>query len=248
MKSYRAHERLRSSRGQVDTRFAIGLGDVFDTLDPAQVDQLAEDLSGRYGPYRVEFQGAVHGEKTLLVLAGRILCGERPIGRISTHFSRDGADMVVCGGFVFVDSEFRGRGFSTALTAAMEAYYRRCGVDRIESLSIESGAYLWSRQGYTWDLRSGLLQLSLDNIKAAAARLSPQVSEETQAVLAEVVARLEPDHPRRPEPVEVADLATPGEPALGRRLLDGAEVYLVKYLRGRPAAVYTPIPKRWSGS
>src|SRR5262249_22319502 len=66
-------------------------------------------------------------------------------------------------------------------------------------------------------------------------RLRPTVSDEAKRVLDDIVARLEPDHPRLPEPGDLAALGTRKEPDLGSRLLDGiphdgAQVNYAKYL------------------
>nr|MDT0524987.1 hypothetical protein [Streptomyces sp. DSM 41633] len=56
------------------------------------------------------------------------------------------------------------------------------------------------------------------------------VSPEAKSVLDAMVARLEVDHPRLPEPIDLANLTATEEPDLGRRLLEGTSIDLVKHL------------------
>ena len=227
---YRAQDRTTR---RVDTRYAEPLGDVLDNAsDTARVDQLAEDLSGSYGPYRIQLTGGEDDRGVFLV--GEILSGETEIGKIVRRFFRDDErHLVVKNSYLeIVDSRFQRQGFSTALAAELEPYYLRCGVDRIEIQASRQGSYAWAHRGFTWDLDPARLQESLVSIRKSARQLTSWVSDEAQVVLAEIVGRLEPDHPQLPEPLELADLATPDEPNLGRRLLAGTIVHLVKYLRG----------------
>jgi DNA-binding CsgD family transcriptional regulator len=67
---------------------------------------------------------------------------------------------------------------------------------------------------------------SLRDIKTSAEHLAPQVSGEARDILKDLVALLHPDRLKMadpfeglPEPFELANLATPDEPDLGRRLL-----------------------------
>ncbi|MGV9800139.1 toxin glutamine deamidase domain-containing protein [Mycobacterium sp. NPDC003449] len=215
---------------QVDTRYAQPLDEVVGGLDPAQVHQLARDLSGGYGPYRIEFTGEIVNSEVMLT--GKIFEGVTQIGTTQRSFEYDGSGNLVTynNGLVITDATKQGQGFSRALSAELERLYVRSGVDRIEVKSHGVGSNAWARSGFTWDPTPWKMTESLDSIKSAANRLSAQVSPEGRAALAELVARLEPGHPRLPEPIDVATMATAAEPNLGRLLLRGTGVSFVRYL------------------
>jgi DNA-binding NarL/FixJ family response regulator/GNAT superfamily N-acetyltransferase len=229
----RAQEEYRGqdpTTRRAQTQYAEPLGDVVDNAsDMARVQQLAADLSGVYGPYRVEFDGyALRG----VFLDGEILSGDTEIGFLTRIFMRDADDKLFAyhTAMAIEEPSFRGQGFSKALLAELERYYERSGVDYIRVDATSQGSYAWARQGFTWDPDPSKLQASLDNVKDSARLLAPEVSAEAQAVLDNIVRRLEPDHPRLPEPIELANLATTAEPNLGQGLLDDTVWHGIKYL------------------
>ncbi|WP_369798405.1 toxin glutamine deamidase domain-containing protein [Mycobacterium sp. URHB0044] len=222
---------------QVDTRYAEPLGDVVDDCwDRARVQQLAEDLSGMYGPYRVEFYP--QNSADAVFFDGVIFSGTQEIGTMMRRFARDGdGNLVAHHILVSIDDEhFRGNGFSKALTSEFERYYQRSGFDRIQLATSQNGGYAWARRGFTWNPDPARLEPSLRNIRASAYHLRRTVSAEAARVLDDVMARLHPERSDLPDPIDLAALATPDEPDLGRRLMDGAQWNAVKYLRGDPAA------------
>ncbi|MGV0770856.1 alpha/beta hydrolase [Mycobacterium syngnathidarum] len=219
---------------RVDTRCADPLGEAVDSTDLGPARRLARDLSGRYGPYQVEFEAAPNFDGRGFDLHGTIRNGDTEIGLITRHFYRDGDGNLVVENILveITNTDYRGKGFSKALVSELEQYYVRSGVDRIELMSDEQGSNAWARRGFTWNPDPDLLQESLDGVKEAVRQLRDEVSPEAQAVLDEIVTRLEVDHPRLPEPIELALLATIAEPTLGRQLLDDTSLYYVKYLPG----------------
>jgi glycerophosphoryl diester phosphodiesterase len=223
----------------VDTRYAQPLGEIVDNPTQQTVDQLARDLSGTYGPHRIRLTGEVVNDEVMLT--GRIFHGDTEIGTIQRTFFRDGdGKLVAYHSGLEIKAEFahlRGQGFSKVLTSELERYYVRSGVDRIGLHTHDLGGFAWARRGFTWDPDPRAMQKSFDAIRSAASRLRHQVGPEARSALDDMVQRLTPDHPRLPEPIEIANLAAPGEPALGRRLLDGLSVRrdgsgldLVKYM------------------
>jgi glycerophosphoryl diester phosphodiesterase len=204
---------------RVDVRYADRLGDVLDASDPAKVRQLAKDLSGVYGPYRIELKGEKVGGEA--ILTGKVFDGEREIGRIQQRFDRDrtGKLVVYHTGLEIDEERFRGKGFSKALVSKMDRYYIDSGVDRVESHTHAKGAYAAARRGEIWDPHR--LQRSLDAIKDSASRLRHTFSNDDQIVIDQLLERLEPDHPRLPALIDIAELGTPDTPDLGRQLLDG---------------------------
>jgi hypothetical protein len=231
----RAQEQYRAqdpTTRRADTRYAEPLADVVDNAsDMARVHQLAADLSGVYGPYRVELTAYEYPGK--VVLDGPILIGDTEIGSVQRIFARDHEGKLIANhpGVVIDEDRFRGRGFSKALSSELERYYQRCGVDRIELQAELDGGYAWARSGFTWDPDPRKLQRSLDDIRARTQELSPTVADDAHSVLDDIVQRLAPEHPRLPEPIDLANLATPNQPDLGMLLMNGAEWHAVKYLR-----------------
>ncbi|WP_329604374.1 alpha/beta hydrolase [Mycolicibacterium fortuitum] len=234
----------------VDTRYAEPLGDVVDNAtDRTRVRQLAHDLSGRYGPYRIHFRAEnLPGD---VMLTGDIFHGDNKIGTIQRSFDRDGAGNLVAYHTGLVIDEklpdgtlLRGKGFSKAVTYELERLYVRSGVDHIQITTHDKGSFAFARRGYAWDPRPAQLQQSLDRVKQSAGKLSETVSDEAKGLLEQVVAQLDPSNPRLPEPIDLANLATREEPDLGQRLLDGAAgkhsngVHYVKYLD--PASIAQP--------
>nr|WP_286175352.1 alpha/beta hydrolase [Mycobacterium sp. DL99] len=230
----RADYRAQDPRTRrVDTRYAQPLDEVIDNLDRDEIRRLADDLSGRYGPYRVEFEGSILRGYDKIVLEGVILHGNTAIGSVERTFYRDDeGKLVVYNILVTIDEDYRGKGFSKAFTSELERYYTRSGVDRIELLSMWHGSNAWARRGFTWDPDLYRLQESLQSVKANASRIRNQVSPEAQAILDEVVARLEPGHSRLPEPADLAALTTSAEPKLGRQLLYNTSIRFVGYIEG----------------
>ncbi|ORV26844.1 hypothetical protein AWB98_13330 [Mycolicibacterium conceptionense] len=240
----------------VDTRYAEPLGDVVDNAsDRARVLQLAKDLSGWYGPYRIHFRAEnLPGD---VLLTGDIFHGDNKIGTTQRSFDRDGAGNLVAYHTGLVIDEklpdgtpLRGKGFSKAVTYELERLYVRSGVDRIHLTTHDKGSFAFARRGYAWDPSPDQLQQSLDRVKQSARSLRETVSDEARYLLDQVVAQLDPSNPRLPEPIDLSNLATREEPDLGQRLLDGAAgkhsngVHYVKYLD--PASV-APAPTGLKG-
>ncbi|MEN4400357.1 hypothetical protein A5731_22375 [Mycolicibacterium conceptionense] len=240
----------------VDTRYAEPLGDVVDNAsDRARVLQLAKDLSGWYGPYRIHFRAEnLPGD---VLLTGDIFHGDNKIGTTQRSFDRDGAGNLVAYHTGLVIDEklpdgtpLRGKGFSKAVTYELERLYVRSGVDRIHLTTHDKGSFAFARRGYAWDPSPDQLQQSLDRVKQSARSLRETVSDEARDLLDQVVSQLDPSNPRLPEPVDLSNLAAREEPDLGQRLLDGAAgkhsngVHYVKYVD--PASV-APAPTGLKG-
>ncbi len=232
---YRAQE---PTTRRVDARYAESLDNVFDSTSSALAGQLAEDLSGVYGQYRVELEGRpVSGQR--VVLEGPIHRGLNEIGVIAWTFERDDAGNRSAHYELHLHHDiFEGTVFSkAALIAEVLPYCLRAGIDHVTSTTQGNSAYVAADLGDTWDPRPDRLQESLNNIERSARELWPSLSDEGRRVVEQVLQRLDPAHPRLPEPIELAALATRAEPDLGRRLLegtriahDGTGVHYVKYL------------------
>ena len=109
--------------------------------DPAEVglafvEQLADDLSGRYGPYLIKFHSDLRGLRDGVMVYGRIFADGQQVG-----FLRILAHLDVRRGLVVTLGVAGGRGdqpitgqaqLYPALEAALDPYLTRCDVDRIE--------------------------------------------------------------------------------------------------------------------
>jgi hypothetical protein len=200
---------------------------------------LAEDLSGVYGPYRIELEGRV--EDGEVVLYGPIRNGDRKVGEIGRRIFRDLLDpsstdygqLVVVEGLMDIPkTRFRGQGFSKAVAAELTDYYARSEVDRVEvNAQKANGGYAWARVGFTWNTDPLLLRHSLRSIEKAANKLKAQVGPDARQVLEQIAERLSPERPDLPEPIDLASLTAPGEPTLGKKLMNGTNWFGVIYLR-----------------
>ena len=231
----RTTDSTEAATRRVDTRYAEPLGDVVDNAsDWARVERLAADLSGVYGPYRVQFEtlSVTRG----ILLQGRIFNGNDEIGGVQLQFDRDSAGNLVAyeTGTHIDDKLLRGKGFYKALHAELESYYERSGVDRIESGTHGQGSKAAAHRGFVWDTTPDRLRRSLNRVKDSALRLRDRVNdEEARILLDQVIDRLDPEHPRLPELIQLASLNTPEEPDLGAQLLEGVrgQLDVVKYLQ-----------------
>ncbi|WP_235632346.1 alpha/beta hydrolase [Mycolicibacterium rutilum] len=209
---------------QVDTRYADAPGDVVDiTGDMESARRLARDLSGMYGPYRIDLHDVDRFGSEVL-LTGSIFNGDTKIGTIQRSFDRDSQGRLVAihsGLEITTDKKLRGRGFSKALTAEFERLYLRSGVDRAEMRTHSNGGSAWPPRGFTWDPDPRKLQESLNAVKDSLGRLRSTVGAEGRALLDKILPQLEPDNPHLPEPIDLLDLSTSAEPDLGRQLLNG---------------------------
>jgi hypothetical protein len=257
---YRAQD--RSSRA-VDPRYAESLGDVVDdAANLARIRQLAQDLSGMVGPFRVELtsvddDGTItidgtpvdgstliqgiqrdiardpNGNLRAFLLTGVILDGDDVVGAVHRTFYRDpDGNLVVFEDGLILGEDHKGRGFSKALIATLAPFYRSSDVDRVELLAgLENGGYAWARRGFAWDPHPSRLRESLENIRKAAQQLAKRVGPKARDVLRDLTDSLHPENLDLPEPIDLADLTAPGEPELGRKLMNGSQWWAVMYMR-----------------
>ncbi len=226
----------RSSTREVDTRYAEPLSELVDNPDPQRAQQLAEDLSGVYGPYRVEFEAEAVPGSDQVALAGVILHGntENRFDRLGRSTATMTATSSSYNGLL----EHRQRdstavtGFSKASLGRARTLLRavRCRPDRADL-----GLAGQQRVG-TARFHLGILISITSRARWTRSRCGPRICSDAGQrrgpgrSSTTMVARLEVDHPRLPEPVDLAILATDEEPDLGQRLLENTSIDLVKYL------------------
>jgi GNAT superfamily N-acetyltransferase len=232
---YRA---LDPSSRTVDTHHAVPMRDALDALldeyDDAPMHQLARDLTGIYGPYRVEFEATASQTTGVrgIELNGRVLRGEgQPIGVVTRTFRRDDTDnkMVVQNDYLALDEDAQRKGFAGAFYDELEAYYRRSGVDRIEiHAALDRGGYAWARRGFDWNMSAVHLQASMRDIRWQIDGLLElgSTSEADKAMLRAIRINMDTDRiALAPSPGELAELSTADDPELGVKLMTGSDWY-----------------------
>jgi GNAT superfamily N-acetyltransferase len=215
-----------------DTSYADSLSDVVDAIasnprwrKPAE--QLADDLSGRYGPFAVNWRSV--GSSTEIVIEGEILSGSGDlVGRSGRSFYRDhDGYLVVHNDGLWLEVAARKRGFATAFYDELERYYRRSGVDVITiHAALDDGGYSWAQYGFDWDPRH--IADSFTNIRRRIDDLlrSSKVTTADKQLLKEVRGRVDHSDPGQewPTPNELANLHG-DDPKLGRKLMRGSSWY-----------------------
>jgi GNAT superfamily N-acetyltransferase len=236
---YRAADKL--SR-RADPRFADPLSDVLDMVGPDgevpdQARQLAADLSGKYGPFAVDFDGvsvmARPGVSPRMYLEGVILADDgRIAGTVGRTIYRDtDGELVVFNTELYLEEWAQRQGFATALYAELEHYYRMSGVDRIEVEAAFRGGYAWAKLGFDWN--PSYISASLAAVHDRAVELAddPSTTDSALVALSDVIDRVGPNHPDPPTPLELANLTTEDMPDLGKKLMTGLEWSGVVWLR-----------------
>ena len=217
---------------KANTSYADSLSDVVDAIasNPqcrGPAEQLADDLSGRYGPFAVKWRSVE--DTTEVVIYGEILSGSGDlIGKGARSFYRDHAGyLVVHNDLLWLEAAARRQGFATALYDELERYYRRSGVDVITvHASLDDGGYSWAQYGFDWDPRR--IAESFTNIRGRIDDLlrNANVTDADKQLLAKFRRRLDHRDPGQewPTPNELANLHG-DDPQLGRRLMRGSSWY-----------------------
>ncbi|HME77914.1 MAG TPA: hypothetical protein VKI00_20380 [Mycobacterium sp.] len=215
-----------------DTSYADSLSDVVDAIasNPQSrkpAEQLADDLSGRYGPFAVKWRSV--DPSTEVVIEGEILSDSGdPMGKSVRSFYRDhDGYLVVQNDLLLLEPAARGRGFATAFYDELERYYRRSGVDVITiHAALQDGGYSWAQYGFDWDPRR--IAESFTDIHRRIDDLlrSPKVTTADKQLLAEIRGRVDHLDPGQewPTPNELANLRG-DDPELGRKLMRGSSWY-----------------------
>ena len=228
-----AYRQLPRASRKAETKYADRLDHIVDTLaftpnDTAPIVDMADDLSGVYGPFPVAWKGSV-GYYQEATIDGVICDGPGVIvGRSTRTFVRDGYDyLIVSNDYLALSPPAQGRGFATALYDELEVYYRRSDVDVIKvHAALQNGGYTWARRGFDWDPRE--LWASFSDIRARISELidDQAVAEEDKRLLSRIADRLDENDPGQdwPTPNELARLSGK-DPDLGRTLMAGSNWY-----------------------
>ncbi len=230
------------------------LADLFDVdyedANDADLRAALRGLEGQYGPFRVEIRDARYefGSSTILtpsglprrgpmrvieiMYEGSVLDGDRYVGYFQRYVHRDHDHaLVVHHERLELHESARGQGFSTAFGTAMEGYYRRSGVDRIELFAaLEDGGYAWARAGYDWDPEPSRLAEAIAHIRQRIHGVAEDASAADRQLLADILEQFDGPSNLYPSPREVVELA--GEdPRLGEKIMRGSRWDAVKRLR-----------------
>ncbi|MBF6169772.1 hypothetical protein IU486_34430 [Streptomyces gardneri] len=225
------------------------LGDLFDAAKRGEVGEreLTSALKGlerQYGPYHVRNVGAFFERgstqfgqtypATVTMSAEIRDSSGADAGLLMYEFWRDSDGLLVANNEVTVLADgFRGKGFSTAFSSAIENYFRRSGVHRIElQASREDGGYHWAKAGYDWNPDPVMLQRSVNLIsnridKVIDDGLVPSGND--VARLMEMKSRFDGPVSGYPSPLELA-LLEGDDPKLGETLMRGSIWFGMKKL------------------
>jgi GNAT superfamily N-acetyltransferase len=251
---YRASD---PSTRNADTRYADALDVVVaaaigNVYDQGPAEQLAKDLSGRYGPYRVEWKGSANTKWEFGFDSGKYVQldglifddDDEPIGGDDTSiglcrrkFYRDYKERLVVENDRLELEEFaQQRGFSTALFHELEPYYRRSHMDLMTVHATEDGGYTWARQGFDWDRNQGSFRSSLDRVRRRIEGLIADAGTDPadQQILKQICDRLNQDDLGKgfPTPKELADLRGV-DPKLGKKVMLGMDWHGIRWLSDR---------------
>ncbi len=202
--------------------------------EPTAIKQLAADLSGRYGLFRVRFSGQHdHGTLTLNGIIYDDVGTEA--GQIIRRFFRDPetSGIVAKHDLQSLHDWARGREFGSTFWREVKPYYARSEVERIELYAdLENGGLAWARAGYDWDRDESRLERSLQNVRAVAERMEADshTGPDDELLLRAAIDSLHPGILDLPTPLQLAMLSTPKWPNLGEILMRQAHWYGVMYL------------------
>jgi GNAT superfamily N-acetyltransferase len=220
-----------------------------NVYDQGPANQLAKDLSGRYGPYTVRWEGSGNTKWLFGFDSGKYVQldglifdeDDDPVGGDDTSvglcrrkFYRDDEGRLVVENDRLELEEFaQHRGFSTALSKELEHYYRRSGVDLVTVHATEIGGYTWAREGFDWDPNSVSLRSSLDDIRRRIEGLIADAGTDPadQVLLRQICDRLNEDDLGKgcPTPKELAD-PRGVDTELGKKVMIGIDWHGIRWL------------------
>lgn len=187
---------------------------------------LGEKLKGMeqaYGPYMVKLRSADYMHERDRSVYGFIYNGtvlDRRGDRVGNFYGRVIRDPI--DGRIYVYDQWlrlrpdaRGKGFSTAFSAALENYYRRSGVDSI----FLNGGYTAAKAGYDWNLRSRVWDRSILDLRAQWRKEMWELSEADRVTVGTKLDRFDGPIADWPSPLELVSLSG-DDPALGKRLME----------------------------
>lgn len=202
--------------------------------------RLRSDLSGlerRYGPFHLRLTDVSYFGPTsaggppvsgFRINAAVLDDAGRQVGRVERHINVKDGRIVVFNAHMRLDEGARGQGFSRAFTGAMNDYYRRSGVDRIEIFAVQDGSVAWARAGFDFDRDPDRMKRTISSIREQAAAIRADCSRSDRALLDETLNRFKGKggYPTARDLVELAG----DDPQLGVKLMSGTSWHGVQRL------------------
>ncbi|MEU4313530.1 hypothetical protein [Nocardia sp. NPDC024068] len=224
---------LSHMRSLSDLHNAARRGD----LDNAGLTREVQGLGRRYGPFDVtRLRARYHsGSDTLTITADVRDTRGRYAGALDYRIGRDAEGKLVAENFItHLMPGFTGKGFASAFSAAIEAYFRRSGVDRIlVSAGLADGGVVWAKSGYGWNTAPDKLHKSVTNMRTRIDELlaggKRSLSAGDAALLQDMRGRFDGPVTGYPSPRELVTL-TGDNPGLGEELLRGTYWHGMKKL------------------
>lgn len=209
------------------------------TLDNRRLREQLSGLEQQYGPYRLRLTDAAYfgptGSGAGPAVSGFRFNGEiidgagKRVGRLERHIYTEHGRTVAFNAHMRLEQPARGKGFSSAFTAAINDYYRRSGVDRIKIFAVQDGSVAWARAGFDFDRDPEKLARAVSSIKERAAAIYPDCSPADRKQLNEIMRRFKGANSRYPTASELIEL-TGDDPELGVNLMKGTSWHGVRML------------------
>lgn len=213
------------------------VGELLQVTTPNNARLLGQlsGLNQKYGPYRIKIGDAnylTHSAEDGFAFMGSVYDDDgNVVGIFGRKIYKDRkGNIVVYNNSLLLMGKAQRKGFATAFNTAMENYYRRSGVHRIELHAAQDGSYAFARQGFEFNRDRHLLRDSVKSIKTRINEIHEQCSPADQQLLSSVLERFDGRVKGYPSPRELATL-TGENSKLGETLMKGAMWHGVKFLQ-----------------
>ena len=238
-----ARKALRKVNAQVyrdlDRPPQLDFDDLADFVNGTKdLRELADRLSGRYGPYVASFKAVRRESDQMVSLYADVIDRHgRDVGQAAIDLERFGDEIAPYNRDIELLSRFRRKGFGTRFTHSLENMYRQNGVYRVRGMPArEDGGSTWARDGYTRDPEK--TDQSVAMVIGHLAQEADERPSDEAAVVDDMVARLvaalrtgDPNSdPDLPTPSDLVAMSTPDNPSLGKDAMKGSRWHGVKYL------------------
>jgi hypothetical protein len=152
-----------------------------------------------------------------------------PFSGLVGDFSRVMYDDKIFHDLFMIQSAFRGKGISSALSPMTEELYRLLGMNRIEMVAgLESGPITWAKAGYKFNGEPKEL-----SSKILTALGNPNLPKEDKKILESLYNKFQ-DEPLSITPKDVLNMSSKTNPTLGKDVLYGSSYSAVKFLKDVP--------------
>ncbi|MFD4443154.1 toxin glutamine deamidase domain-containing protein [Nocardia sp. NPDC058519] len=208
------------------------LGDFIYGSSDSELLHTLSAMNGRYGPFDVRIDEAEYQDvdnrydmqAQFKVIASVHDTELGKVGIIKYFIYADhNGKLALFHQLIKLDPIAQGRRFSEHYTNAMNEYYLRSHIHRVEiQAALDGGGYAWARRGFDFDPDPKKLKLSVSNIKSRIGAIYDECSQAERSQLDEILERFSGDISEYPRPIELANLAG-DDGKLGKRLMRGSE-------------------------